>query len=168
MENSILTQLAFEPGRLTFKEVRYILIRPEVIAALHKGVAAEVGPEKCAEIMMAAGSVGGAKSSQRFKEIFGYNEQQIVEFMCKMGGEIGWGIFRLARFDLEQGQMVVEISDSPFAAAYGPAESSVCHLIRGVMAGLGSGIFGGPVSAVETACAAKGDACCRFEVEKIG
>ena len=34
------------------------------------------------------------------------------------------------------------------------------------LAGLGSGIFGGPVSAVETACAAKGDACCRFEVGK--
>jgi predicted hydrocarbon binding protein len=166
MENSILGQLVFEPGRLTFKDVPYILIRPEVIAALHKGIAAEVGPEKCAEIMQAAGSVGGAKSSQRFKELFGYNEQQIVEFMCQMGGEIGWGVFRLAQLDLEKGQLVVEITESPFAAAYGPAESSVCHLIRGVLTGLGGSIFGGPVSAIETACAAKGDLCCRFEVGK--
>ena len=68
--------------------------------------------------------------------------------------------------DLEKGQMIIEVGDSPFAAAYGQAESGVCHLIRGVMAGLGAGIFGGEVSSVETTCAAKGDARCRFEVQK--
>ena len=93
MDNSILQQLVFEPGRLTFKEVRYMFIRPEVIAALHKALEAELGPEKCADIMMAAGNVGGAKSSQRYKEVYGYNEREIVEFMCKMGGEIGWESF---------------------------------------------------------------------------
>ncbi len=166
MENSILEQLTFETGHLNFKEVRYMFIRPEVIATMHKSMEAEIGPEKCAEIMMAAGNVGGSKSSQRYKEVFGYSEQEIALFMCKMGGEIGWGIFHLARLDVEKGQMIIEVSDSPFAAAYGPSESAVCHLIRGVMAGMGAGIFGSEVAALETSCTAKGDSCCRFEIQK--
>lgn len=166
MENSILEQLIFEPGRLTFKEVRYLFIRPEVIATLHQAIAAEVGPEKCAEIMMAAGNVGGSKSSQRYKEVFGYSEREIVEFMCKMGGEIGWGIFQLKHLDVDKGEMIIEVTDSPFAAAYGPAQSGVCHLIRGVMAGMGAGIFGAEVTSLETRCAARGEAQCRFEVRK--
>ena len=166
MENSIIEQLEFETGHLNYKGVRYMFIRPEVIATLHKLLEAEVGPEKCIEMLMAAGNVGGSKSSQRYKEVFGYSEQEIVEFMCKMGGEIGWGIFSLEHLDLDKGQMILEVGDSPFAAAYGQADSGVCHLIRGVMAGLGEGIFGGPVSSIETACAAKGDARCRFEVTR--
>ena len=166
MENSIIEQLKFETGHLNFKDVRYMFIRPEVIATWQKALEAEVGLEKCAEMMMAAGNVGGSKSSQRYKEVFGYSEQEIVEFMCKMGGEIGWGIFSLAHLDVEQGKMIIEVGDSPFAAAYGPAESSVCHLIRGVMAGLGGGVLGGDVSSLETACAAKGDSICRFEVQR--
>ncbi|MFQ5611905.1 MAG: hydantoinase B/oxoprolinase family protein [Anaerolineae bacterium] len=169
LENAILNELTFETGHLNYKGVRYMFIRPEVIATWQKGLEAEVGPEKCAEIMMAAGGVGGAKSSQRYKEVFNYTEQEIVEFMCKMGGEIGWGIFRLAHLDLDAGQMIVEVRDSPFAAAYGPSETSVCHLIRGVMGGMGAGIFGpqAEVSSQETACAAKGDPACRFEVSKL-
>lgn len=166
MKNSILEQLEFETGHLIFKDVRYMFIRPEVIVTLHKGIEAEVGPEKCAEIMVSAGSVGGDKSSRRFKEVFGYSEQEIAEFMCKMGGEIGWGIFSLEHLDVDNGEMVVTVKDSPFAAAYGPAEAGVCHLIRGVMAGIGAGLFDGPVSAIESTCAAKGDDLCRFEIKR--
>lgn len=166
MQNSILEQLAFETGHLNYKGVRYMLIRPEVIATWHKALAAEVGPEKCAAMMMAAGMTGGAKSSQRYKEVFNYTEREIVEFMCKMGGEIGWGIFHLAKLDIERGQMIIEVADSPFAAAYGPAEQPVCHLLRGVMAGLGAGVLGGEVVSLETACVATGDPRCRFEVQK--
>ena len=166
MKNSILEQLLIEPGRLSFKEVRYIMIRPEVIAGLQQAIETEVGPEKCANIMLAAGSVGGSKSSQRFKEVFGYSEPEIVEFMCRMGAEIGWGFFRLEHLDLGRNRMVIEVTDSPFAAAYGPAQSGICHLIRGVVAGMAAGIFGGPIASRETACAAKGDTHCRFEVQR--
>ncbi len=167
MKNSIIERMEFETGRLMFKDVRYMFIRPEVIATLHKRLEAELGPEKCTEIMMAAGDVGGSKSSQRYKEVFGYSEQEIVEFMCGMGGEIGWGIFSLAHLDVEQGELVIEVRDSPFVTGYGPSEASVCHLIRGVMGGMGAGIFEGEVSSEETSCVAKGDDICRFEVRKV-
>ena len=62
--------------------------------------------------------------------------------------------------------MVIAVEDPPFAAAYGPAKSGVCHLIRGVTAGMGVGIFGGEVSSLETACMAKGDAHCSFDIRR--
>ena len=120
MKNSILEQLEFETGHLIFKDVRYMFIRPEVIVTLHKGIEAEVGPEKCAEIMVSAGSVGGDKSSRRFKEVFGYSEREIAEFMCKMGGEIGWGIFTLAHLDVDNGEMIIEVRDSPICDGLWP------------------------------------------------
>lgn len=166
MENTILNEIVFEPGQLLYKDVRYVLIRPEVLAGLQKQIEAELGLEKCAQILIAAGNVGGAKSSQRYKEVFGYSDRQIVEFMCNMGSQIGWGSFRLASLDIANGELIVEVKDSPFAAAYGAATHSVCHLIRGVMGGMGAGIFGGEVTSAESACVAKGDARCRFEIKR--
>ena len=46
MENSILEQLEFETGRLLFKDVRYMFIRPEVIATWQKALEVEVGSKK--------------------------------------------------------------------------------------------------------------------------
>ena len=60
MENSILEQLEFVTGHLSYNNVRYLFIRPEVIVSLHKQIEAELGPEKCAQIVSSAGNVGGA------------------------------------------------------------------------------------------------------------
>jgi predicted hydrocarbon binding protein len=166
MNNSIIERLEFETGRLIFKDVRYMLIRPDVLISLQKSIEAELGPEKCLKIMMAAGNLGGRRSSQRFKEAFGYGEREIVEFMCGMGGEIGWGVFSLVELAVEAGTMIIEVTDSPYAAVYGPSETPVCHLIRGVLAGLGAGVFEADVRSDETACAAAGAPACRFEVRR--
>jgi predicted hydrocarbon binding protein len=166
MNNSILDELQFETGRLTFKEVRYLLIRPETLAGIQKALEAEVGPEKGAEILFAGGNVGGDKSARRYKEAFGYSDEEIVHFMCRMGGEIGWGDFRLLSLDVGGGELLVEVVDSPFAAVYGESNTAVCHLIRGVLAGLGAGLFEGDVEAQETACRALGDPACRFEITR--
>ena len=78
-----------------------------------------------------------------------------------MGGRIGWGAFALERFTRDE--LVVTVSDSPFAAAYGPAGGPVCHLTRGVLERLAELAFGGPAAVRETACAAAGAPRCRFE-----
>ena len=165
-DNEILQGLEWNPdgGRLTFNQVRYLLIRPETLVDFQKAVEAELG-ERAGEMIFAGGFTGGSLSSRRYKEIFGYSDAETVEFMCRMGGQIGWGRFELEKLDAEAGRLVVQVQDSPFAEAYGPAEHGVCHFIRGVMAGLGAGIFDAEVEAVETRCAASGDAHCRFDIQ---
>lgn len=182
-ENPVLDGLEYEAssGRLSYKGVRYLLIRPETLVAFQLAIEAEVGPEKCAELMQAGGFTGGALSARRYRDAFGYSDREIAEFMCRMGGEIGWGHFTLVRLDVAGREMIVEVLDSPFAEAYralrplspGPplphrqkasGGEGVCHFIRGVLAGLGAGLFGGEVASAETTCQARGDPLCRFEV----
>jgi predicted hydrocarbon binding protein len=58
--------------------------------------------------------------------------------------------------------LVITVRNSPFAEAYGTSDKGVCHMIRGVMAGMAAGIFGSDINSEETLCVAKGDALCRF------
>lgn len=162
MSNEILDNLTYETGRLTFKDVRYMLIRPDTVVDFQKAVEAMVGPEKCAEAMMAGGYTGGSRSSKRYKEVFNYTDQEIVAFICKMGGEIGWGKFNVIKLDAPGKEFIVEVENSAFAVAYGEADRGVCHMIRGVLAGMATGIFGGDVASEETGCVAQGDPACRF------
>jgi predicted hydrocarbon binding protein len=170
MSNEILDNLKVETGRLTFRDVRYMLIRPDTVVDFQKSVEEMVGPERCAEAMMAGGYTGGSRSSKRYKEVFGYTDEEIVAFMCRMGGEIGWGKFGLIDLNATDKRLVIEVEDSPFAEAYGrdqPSSFPVCHMIRGVLAGMAAGIFGGDVASEETECVAKGDSVCRFVVLSV-
>lgn len=165
-DNAILAELTYDPnqGGLFYKDVRYLLIRPETLRDFQKAMEEAVGPEPAGELLAAGGHTGGLLSSKRYKEVFGLSDREAVEFMCRMGGQIGWGAMRLVEVDADAGRLVVEVSSSPFAAAYGPSDHGVCHLIRGVMVGMAEGLFGRPVHGVETRCVAMGHECCRIEV----
>ncbi len=170
-DNSILSELDYLPdeGSLRFKDVRYLLVRPETLASLQAAFEQEIGPNRAGDVLYSGGFAGGRLSGRRYKETFGYSDQQAVEFMCRMGGEIGWGRFKLIGLDTEDKALTVEVEGSPFAAAYiGRTEVGVCHLIRGVLGGLVSGLFQEEVRAVELLCLARGDPYCRFEVRGLG
>ena len=168
-ENEILTELTYasEEGALRYKGVRYLLIRPETLISLQKALEDKIGLPEAAELLYAGGFTGGQLSGRKYKQTFGLSDRQAVEFMCRMGGQIGWGHFHLLEMDSARRRLVVEVGASPFAEAYGPGESGVCHLIRGVLGGLGSGIFGRLVEARETQCLALGDGACHFEVRSL-
>jgi len=164
MENAVLRDLAHDAstGHLTFKGVRYLLIRPETVVAFQKAVEAELGA-RAGELMARGGRTGGALSTRRYREAFGLGPRELVEFIVRTGREIGWGAFTLDRLDLERRELVISVEHSPFAEAYGSSSGPVCHLIAGVVGGLADGVFGGSVEVSETACLAAGGPACRFE-----
>ena len=170
-KDRILDMLTGDPeqGALHIKDVRYLLIRPETLIAFQKALEAEVGFARAGEILYPGGFTGGKLSGERYRREFGLSEREAVAFMGRMGGEIGWGSFDLVVFDNDAQSIVVEVVSSPFAEAYGGgAEGGVCHLIRGVLGGLGAEIFGAEVEALEPSCVAMGDGVCRFEVGVVG
>lgn len=166
MKNSILDNLEYDParGRISFQDVAYMILRPDTVVDFQKAVEAELG-DRVAEMMMAGGYTGGSRSSRRYKELFNYSDEEIVTFMCNMGAEIGWGKFEIEKLAVEDQELTVVVRHSPFAEAYGQSETGVCHMIRGVMAGMAAGIFGTEISSAETHCRAKGDEFCRFVVK---
>ncbi len=162
-DNSVLRELSWDAGagRLLFRDVPYLLIRPDTLVAFQKAAEAELG-ERAGELLARGGHVGGALSARRYREAFRLGPEEAARFMFTMGREIGWGDFRLERLDLRERELVAAVGRSPFAEAYGKADHPVCHLIRGVLAGLAEASFDAPARARETECLAMGAPSCRF------
>ena len=148
-----------EAGTLSIGGARYLLIRPETLAVLQKTAEAALGP-RAAECFVAGGRAGGGRASA---SLSGSGEDKVRRLM-ETGGAIGWGAFTLERLTAET--MVVVVRRSPFAEAYGPSPTPVCHLIRGVLEALAAATLAGAPSVVETACAAVGADACRFETRR--
>ncbi len=168
MDNTILAELKFDAARgaLLYKDVRYLLIRPETLISFQKATEEKLGAG-ADELLYAGGFTGGTLSAKKYREVFGLTDAQSVEFMTKMGAELGWGKMQIARFDPTARELILVVESSPFAAAYGKSARGVCHLIRGVFAGLASGIFARAVEAREEECLAMGYARCKFVIRGV-
>jgi uncharacterized protein len=143
-------------GRLTYRGHRYLLIRPETLAALRHAVADMAG-ERAAELFATAGRVGGAQARRLLEGDRTARVQQLLD----MGTAIGWGRFTLEA--LTASTLVVSVQGSPFAEAHRPAPGPVCDLTRGVLESLTVSLFDTALAVRETACAATGAEACRFE-----
>ncbi len=78
---------------------------------------------------------------------------------------IGWGQFRVKSCDINSKAFVFSVKNSPFVASYGKSSSPVCHILRGVLAGLGESMFVEAMEAEESSCAAMGSGECVFQVQ---
>jgi predicted hydrocarbon binding protein len=165
-ENPILDGLSYDKssGALLYKGVRYLLIRPETITGFQKAVTESWG-EGADEKLFAGGFAGGSLSSKKYRELHHFTDYEIIEFMMNMGNQIGWGSFNLERYDPQEKRLRVSVAYSPFAESYGSSSMGVCHLIRGVLAGMASVIFETDCTSTETECLAKGDQRCLFVIE---
>ena len=168
--NDVLSGLIYDAaaGALRYRQVRYLLIRPETIIAFQKEAEARLGHDGAAALLYAGGFSGGRLSGQHYRESLGLSPAEAVEFMCRMGSQIGWGRFTVVALDEAGRRLEVEVIGSPFPEAYGTgAVGGVCHLVRGVLGGLMSGLYGVEVRAKETACRGRGDRVCGFVVEAL-
>lgn len=150
--------LEFGPGRITLRGVRFLLIRPETLVGFQKAVEREAG-EAARRCLAAGGADGGGRSARRLRDEMGLKGRAVVEAMCRMGTEIGWGAFRIERYG--EAGFEIAIAESPYAEAYGPSTVPVCHFLAGVVKGIGEAVYGA-AGAVETACASAGARECRF------
>ncbi len=168
MANSILDNLTFDPARgaLLYEGVRYLLIRPETLIAFQRAAEEKLG-RQADEFLYAGGFTGGTLSAKKYREVFGLSDEESVRFMANMGTEIGWGRISICELNVPQRRLDIEVEASPFAAAYGPADRGICHLVRGVFAGLAQGIFGREVTAREEKCLAMGNSHCRMVIQSI-
>jgi len=165
-EKSLLSQIEFhqEAGSLLFNDVRYMLIRPETLAALQKLIEKELGP-RSVDLICESGFTGGRLSTEKYRERFHLSSEEVLHYMLEMGTQIGWGKFVLERFEPEVKRISVRVSHSPFAAAYGLSSKPVCHFIRGVLGGISTGIFGDERKVEEIHCAAQGRPFCLFDTK---
>jgi predicted hydrocarbon binding protein len=167
-ENKILDELIYDQssGSLFYKGVRYLLIRPETIVGFQKALTESCGKE-AEDRLFEGGYTGGSLSAKKYRDIHNFSDHEIIDFMMNMGNQIGWGHFSLDRYDRTAKHLCVSVDHSPFAQVYGASSHGVCHLIRGVLAGMATVLFAGDCSAEEVECQARGDKICRFVIEAV-
>jgi len=159
--NQILESISFEPeaGKLTLQGLRYILIRPGLISEIQKALETYL-PDAVQEILANSAQNEGVVLASRLKEVFNYSEEQVLSSLAFLLGESGWGAVSVQMINLERMELVVKIRESPFAEEYGPSVTPVCHLLLGLLRGIGIGLFDCAVDGQEVQCVAKGDAAC--------
>lgn len=162
-KNSILDELEYDPasGALCYKDVRYLLIRPETIVGFQKAIEKQ-SQTAAIDALFQGGYQGGYLSAKKYKEIQNLSDKETIDFMMAMGAEIGWGNFRLDQYNCDKKKLQISVENSPFAAVYSDSTEGVCHLTRGVLCGLATILFSKSCTASEVECAAKGDQHCVF------
>jgi predicted hydrocarbon binding protein len=148
-------------GTLQIGPLRYVLMRPDTVAEIQKGVEDRLGP-KSAEYLYAAGASWAVGAYKRLKAALAEADEGLIRALCIHATELGWGRWGLERFVPEEKKMVVRVFGSPFAAAYGQSDGPVCHLITGAVSGMAESIFKMPTACIEQVCMAQVGADCIF------
>ncbi len=165
VNNEILDNIDYseDGGALLYNGVRYMLIRPETVLEMFKAITDEVGHEKAGQVFYRSGHRGGSLSATHFRREMGLSPEEIVRFMAKMGGQLGWGRIEINSLNVDDGFLELDVYHSVFSEEFGQAEMPVCHMIRGVFAGTWSGSIDKDVDGLETRCrAVDGPGPCSF------
>jgi predicted hydrocarbon binding protein len=163
--NQLLESLEYDPqrGSLSLQSARYLLMPPTLLMELQKNLEGTHGRE-AAQWFVEAGMGEGTALAGRFRDVFGYTADQTLGAVAFLLTESGWGTFALEILNLEGRELVFKVLDSPFAEVHGPSIQPVCHLVLGLLQGVGLVIFDVETTGMEVQCTAKGDSACRFVV----
>lgn len=137
---------------------RYMMIRPEALM----GAFRRLPPDTRAAALEALGAsiLEMGSDSARAYAAMGGGGLALAETVARTAPELGWGVWAM---QATPDRLDLTVTNSPFAAGFGPSDSPVCHAIAGMMQAVGGLVLGRPAAARETACAACGAPACRFE-----
>ncbi len=97
-----------------------------------------------------------------------YDVKEIGEMFSRIARVSGLGFFEIDYINVVEERMGIRFFDSWTARIYkelkGLSKEPVCHMVRGMIAGVATAITGKHHRATEVLCAAKGDPFCYFEV----
>ena len=162
MKNEVIEGLEYneEEGILSYKGIRYFLIRPETLLEIYQNMKAHA-TVMTDDAFFNAGYKGVSLSMKAYKEEFGIEAKDMIPFVINMGSLLGWGKLSLLSMESDVRRMIFEVKNSVFAQ--GPASSEpVCHTLRGVFTAIGEAFFQEKVDCQEVKCLAMGDPECRF------
>lgn len=130
--NQLLGSLAYdaEHGSLSLQSARYMMIRPTLFVELHKSVESHLGQEAAA-ILSETAATEGAELSSRFRDVFSYTDEQVMNAVAYMLSESGWGVVSVEMTNFEGRELVFKVLDSPFAGGLRPIDTACVSHIAG-------------------------------------
>jgi len=141
--------------------LRYLLLRPETLSEIQKGVEDRLG-SNAPDYLYTAGASWAMGVMRRLRAALAGDGRELLEAACMHASELGWGKFELSAWQADEKKLVVRVTGSPLAAAYGQADQPVCHLFAGAVGGMAEAVLSMPTSCTEQMCLARGDPACLF------
>lgn len=164
MAASFRERLTLDPeaGAWLDQSRRYMLIRPEALMGIFKALP-PLERERALAALEASVFEQGSDSARAYRAMGG-DGSSLLGVIEASAPELGWGRWR---FHLDRSSLRLAVSNSPFAAGFGPSATPVCAAIAGMMRAVATLVFEVPAQSRETHCAAMGGDVCRFEASPV-
>src|SRR5207253_6390830 len=156
-------------GVLRFSKVPSVIVRPEAIVNIQRQLEQTIGGSSKG-ILYLSGERSARDGMNPFESIVSTRAPLTLanaRRLMDVSALLGWGRLEMSLFDPEHGRLVLTVSNSPLARAYGSSKKPVCHFLTGWIAGLGRNLLEREVLCEETACAAQGHGRCEFELRPL-
>jgi predicted hydrocarbon binding protein len=136
-------------------------MRPDVLMGLLKNLPAD-SRSLALHAFAQSAFENGTASLHQYQALDFADSGEALDYLCIKGSALGWGSWTHA-ID-KTGNSVFTVTNSPFAAGYGPSDHPVCAPIVGIIQAAMNVFFGRTSVVTETHCASQGGSYCRFEV----
>jgi len=156
-------------GVLRLSNVPSVIVRPEAIVNIQRQLELTIGGSSKG-ILYLSGERSAQEGMNPFDSILSTRAPLTLANARRLmdaSALLGWGRLEISLFDPEHGRLVLTVSNSPLARAYGSSKKPVCHFLTGWIAGLGRNLLEREVLCEETACAAQGHGRCEFELRPL-
>lgn len=125
-----------------------------------------VGSEKADQLFYEAGKLAGCEFYKHFlKPTADFDE--FVNQLQSILKEMGIGILRIEKADLEQGIVILSLSEDLDCSGLPELDYEICVYDEGFIAALMESFTGKPSKVKEVDCWCTGDRTCRFRAEVI-
>ena len=139
-------------------EVRYLRLRADTLMGMFRHLPQPARAQALAALARSTAEAGG-DSARRYLEAGGADA--LLGNIESTANELGWGAWHFA--ERSATRIALDVTDSPFAAGYGAADTEVCAPITGMLQAVAALVLGAECEAREMECRARGAAHCRFE-----
>ena len=156
-------------GVLRLSNVPSLIVRPEAIVNIQRQLELTIGGSSKG-ILYLSGERSAQEGMNPLESVLSRRAPLTLanaRRLMDVSALLGWGRLEMSLFDPEHGRLVLTVSNSPLARAYGGSRKPVCHFLTGWIAGLGRNLLEREVLCEETACAAQGHGRCEFELRPL-
>lgn len=153
---------------LTVGGERAVVFRRKVYEALFKGIRKMLGTAGEVTLYYQGLSIGHQVYNS-YVEVAGTDEPEVLIGLFKAYAKtLGWGTVEVVKTDIETGRIQLRVYESCECEIGKGSEQPYSQIVRGMLAGFFSLVFGKDARVTETRCIAKGDPYCEYTVNMHG
>ena len=153
-------RLAYDPakGEWLDQSRRYLMMRPDALMGIFRGLS-EPARAQALDALEASIHAQGGDSARAYLAMGG-SGAALLTTIAETAPMLGWGRWTFTHSGRTLG---LTVTNSPFAAGFGPSPTPVCHAIKGMVRAVSGLVIGAETVVEETQCTATGAHECRFE-----